>query len=145
MQKWMINIKSANKINLGWRRNKQSEYYSDYLRNINNLIKRHRPLRKIARKNEFCNRRWIWKLNAGKKRIAKRTSATTDKAMIIILIIAQNVPYVFPTVFDTHWLVCSWKVIGLFSKPNLHSVIQYQSSLKCPSKDHQNAHKNILS
>ena len=141
----MINIKSAAKINLGWWLSEQSEHYPDYLLNISNLIKLHRPLKRIARKNEFCDRRWIWKLNAGKKRIAKRTNATANKAIIIILIIAQNVLYVAPTVFDARWLVCSWKVTKTFPRTNLHPIYQYQLSFRCYSKDHQNARKHILS
>ena len=102
MQKWKINIKSAAKIGLDWRRNKPPEHHSDYLRNISNLIKRHKPLNRIARTNGFCNRRWIWERSAGNKRIAKRTSVAASKAMMIILIITQNVLYGVPTVFDTH-------------------------------------------
>ena len=145
MQKWIIKIKSAAKISLNWRPKKQSEHHSDYLRNTSNLIKRHRPLSRITRKNEFCNRRWIWKHNAGKKRIAKRTSATANTAMIIILIIAQNVRYVFPTVFDIHWLVCYWKVLVAFPKTNLHPVNHYQLSFRRYSRDRQNARKHFLS
>ena len=48
------------------------------------------------------NRPWIWKRNAGKKRIANKTSAPANNAMMIILIITQNVSYGVPTVFDTH-------------------------------------------
>ena len=53
----MINIKSAAKISPVYQQTKQPEHHSDYLRNISNLIKRHNPLNKIARTNEFCNKR----------------------------------------------------------------------------------------
>ena len=45
----MINIKSAAKISLNWKRNKQPEHYSNYLRNFSNLIKRHNPLNSFFR------------------------------------------------------------------------------------------------
>ena len=102
MQKWKINIKSAAKIGLDWRRNKQPEHHSDYLRNISNLIKRHNPPNRTARMSGLRNRPWIWKRNAGKKRIANKTSAPANNAMMVILIITQNVSYGVPTVFDTH-------------------------------------------
>ena len=88
MQKWKINIKSAAKIGLAWRRNKQPKHHSDYLRNIGNLIKRQNPLNSIARTNGFCNSRLIWELNTGKSRIANRKSALANKATMNILIIA---------------------------------------------------------
>ena len=97
----MINIKSGAKISLNWKRNKQPEHYSNYLRNISNLIKRHNPLNRIARTNGFCNSRCIKTRNFGRKRIANRTSAPANKAMMIILIIAQNALCGVPTVFDT--------------------------------------------
>ena len=98
----MINIKSAAKISLNWKRNKQPEHYFNYLRNISNLIKRHNPLNRIARTNGFCNRRWIKKRSFGIKRIANITSATANMDMMIILIIAQNISDVWLAVFDTH-------------------------------------------
>ena len=102
----MINIKSAAKISLNQLRNKPPEHNSDYLRNISNLIKRHNPLNKIARTNGFCNRRWVWKRNTGKKRIANRTRATANKAMIEILIIN----FYFPTgdIQVVHELSVQW-------------------------------------
>ena len=83
----MINIKSAAKISLDRLRNKPPEHHFDYLRNISNLIKLHNPLNRIARTNGVCNRRWIWKHNTGKKRMANRMRAIANKAMKIILII----------------------------------------------------------
>ena len=102
IQKWTISIRLAAKISLNRKCNKQPEHLSDYLRNISNLIKRHKPLNRVVRTNGFCNSRCIWKRNAGKKRIANITSAPANKAMMIILIIAQNVLYAVLTVFDTH-------------------------------------------
>ena len=94
MQKWKINIKSAAKIGLDWRRNKQLEHHSDYLRNISNLIKRHNPLNRIAHTNGFCNSRLIWERNAGKKRIANRTSAPANKATLLRLVnFEKQLPY----------------------------------------------------
>ena len=42
------------------------------------------------------------KRNAWKKRIANSTSAIANKDMMINLIIAQNIPDVFPVFFDNH-------------------------------------------
>ena len=93
-----------------------------HLLNINNLIRRHNPLKRRARTNGFCNRRWIWKRNVGKKRTANSTSAIANKDMMINLIIAQNIPDVFPVFFDTHLLGCLWRVIGTYPETSLYPV-----------------------
>ena len=88
--------------------------------NNSNLINRHNPLNRIARTNEFCNRRCIRRRSLGRKRIANIASAVANMDMMINLIIAQNIPDVFPVFFDNHSWDCLWKVIGTYPETNLY-------------------------
>ncbi len=106
---------------------KLPEHYSNYLRNISNLIKRHNPLNRIARTNGFCNSRWIWTRNAGKKRIANRTDAPANKAKMIILIINQFL--------SSHWLYSDGPWTCSSKDRSLHSLPSKDDGSKSPISD----------